>query len=221
MTTEKKFAYLWVTWLSPLLVGADACEWKAWFKSHHYYSKLPSNMDFTAWEMMHTELMTKTADQIMNDYEGKVDIYTEGEGAFNLQGKQSKITLAGKPDLIVVPHGDELPSIWDCKTGNPKSSHKAQLLIYMYAIPLVVDKFKGLEFTGTLRYGSDDYVTVEHNELDTRFKSQLIATIKRVGSQKPALKVPSANECGFCEISKDDCPERNEGQTQRAKTSDF
>ena len=28
-------SYIWVTWLSKLLVGEQSCEWSPWFRSHH------------------------------------------------------------------------------------------------------------------------------------------------------------------------------------------
>ena len=27
--------YIWVTWLTKLLVGENSCEWSAWFRAQH------------------------------------------------------------------------------------------------------------------------------------------------------------------------------------------
>ena len=48
--------YIWVTWLTKLMVGENSCEWAAWFKSHFQgYDKVPNDFDVTAWQMAHTK----------------------------------------------------------------------------------------------------------------------------------------------------------------------
>ena len=55
MTRRRSGPYIWVTWLSRLLVGDRSCEWSSWFKAHHrYYDRMPSDFDaFTSifWRM--------------------------------------------------------------------------------------------------------------------------------------------------------------------------
>ena len=44
--------------------------------------------------------------------------------------------------------------------------------------------------------------------MDDAFKTGLFEMIRRVGGESPSRKAPSASECGFCEITSEDCPER-------------
>ena len=53
----------------------------------------------------------------------------------------------------------------------------------------------------------------------SRVLSQLI---RRVASTTPARKVPSQMECGFCNLTVADCPERAAGDAmQEGETDDF
>ena len=35
MTQLRTAPYVWVTWLSRLLVGDDSCVWPSWFRAHY------------------------------------------------------------------------------------------------------------------------------------------------------------------------------------------
>ena len=62
MAERRDKPYLWVTWLTKLLVGENSCEWAAWFRANHEnrsYDKVPSNFDATEWQLHHTELLSK------------------------------------------------------------------------------------------------------------------------------------------------------------------
>jgi len=62
MAQRRDTPYVWVTWLTKLLVGENSCEWAAWFKANHYsssYDKVPSTFDATEWQLQHTELLNK------------------------------------------------------------------------------------------------------------------------------------------------------------------
>ena len=49
--------YIWVTWLTKLLVGENSCEWAAWFRAQHEgwsWEKVPSTFDMAGWQIKHT-----------------------------------------------------------------------------------------------------------------------------------------------------------------------
>ena len=46
--------------------------------------------------------------------------------------------------------------------------------------------------------------------MDGRFVDSLAGLILRLAAETPARKVPSIQECRFCDITKSDCPERVE-----------
>jgi hypothetical protein len=217
MAIKRQTPYIWVTWLTRLLVGEHSCEWSAWFKAQHEgssWEKVPQSFDMTAWQVDHTALLREVREQLQT--EGKT-VYTEGQNSFHLRGNTA--TLGGKPDLIATSHGEGI--IIDVKTGKHSPAHHVQVMVYMYAVPLVLRHFKGIEFTGRVIY-RDKVVDIPASAIDAPFVDNLSSLVKRLSSPTPAIKVPNAVECGFCEITKTDCPERVAGDSmQTGDTSDF
>ena len=98
MPERRTDPYIWVTWLSKLLVGDTSCEWAAWFKAHFQdFQKVPSDFDTFSWQIDHTDLLS----QVRADLEAEgYTVATEQQNLFRLRGS-SGITVGGKPDLIV------------------------------------------------------------------------------------------------------------------------
>ena len=47
MPEERVTPYIWVSWLTKLMVGESMCEWAAWFKAWNEswsYKKMPSDL---------------------------------------------------------------------------------------------------------------------------------------------------------------------------------
>jgi hypothetical protein len=209
--------YIWVTWLSKLLVGELSCEWTAWFKAHHkQFAKMPNTFDLVGWQMNHTELLGRVWDDL--DDQGFA-VTTENQNSFHIRGSSGAM-MGGKPDLVAMSEGRG--TIYDVKTGNPKASDQAQVMIYMYALPYW-NQFRGTEFDGRVVYG-DHEVPIPHSAIDDAFKQRLFALIRRISSQEPGRKVPSFGECRFCEITTADCPERIDEEPaddESTEVSDF
>ena len=210
--------YIWVTWAAKLLTGENSCEWAAWFKAQHEswsWEKAPSGFDQAGWMIKHTALVN----QLRTEWEDKgYTVTTEGQNSFALRG--SAATLAGKPDLIAVR--DREAVIIDAKTGKPQPSHSAQVMIYQYAVPKGVERYRGLEFRGKVTY-KDHTVEIPPEAVDREFVRSLSTLVQRLGRDGPARRVPSVGECRFCDITKADCPERMEGEPQAGvgTTDDF
>ena len=131
MPEHRATPYIWVTWLTKLMVGETSCEWAAWFKARHEnwsYKKVPSDFDATTWQINHTALLNRIHSDLEN--EGKT-VFTENQNHSSLRGTSA--TLGGKPDLITTSGSNGI--IYDAKTGKPSPSHHIQLMVYMYAIP--------------------------------------------------------------------------------------
>ena len=136
--------YVWVTWLLRLLSGESSCEWASWFKAQHEgwsWSRMPSDFDQTGWLLNHTALLNKHRQKW--EQQGH-SVLTEGQNFFNLRG--SNAVLAGKTDLVA-RRRDQITVI-DAKTGHPSPAHTAQAMIYMYALPLALERYKGLSIAG-------------------------------------------------------------------------
>jgi len=203
MPVKRQTPYIWVTWLTRLLVGEHCCEWGAWFKTQHEgssWAKIPQSFDLTRWQVEHTNLVRELRAQLLA--EGKV-VFIEGQNSFVLRGNSASI--GGKPDLIATAGGKGL--ILDAKTGKHSPAHHVQVMVYMYAVPRVLQQFKGINFDGRVVY-KDKVVDIPGSAIDEKFIENLSGLVKRLSSPHPAVKVPNTVECGFCEITKADCPER-------------
>jgi hypothetical protein len=217
MAVKRQSPYIWVTWLSRLLVGEECCEWAAWFKAQHEgssYAKMPNSLNMPVWQMEHTSLINEIRARL--EAEGNT-VFTEGQNSFVLRGQSA--ALGGKPDLIATVNGKGL--IIDAKTGKHSPAHHIQVMVYMYAAPRVLRQFKGIEFDGQVIY-KDKKIDIPASAIDQKFIENLSNLIKRLSSPHPPHKVANPVECGFCEITKADCPERVAGEeTQQATTADF
>ena len=90
----------------------------------------------------------------------------------------------------------------------------------MYAVPRALQQYRGVTFNGKLVYSDGSEVPIPHSAVDDTFVSNLGELIRRLANEKPARKVPSRMECGFCNITSVDCPQRavedimSEGETE-------
>ena len=217
MAEKRDVPYIWVTWLTKLLVGENSCEWAGWFRANHEgwsYDKVPSNFDSAEWQLKHTELLNKVRSEVEID---QTTIFTENQNAFTLRGRTA--ILGGKPDLITV--SDEVGTIIDAKTGQPSPSHHVQVMLYMYAVSKALRQYKGINFSGKVVY-PDHEDSIPSSAVDDTFIKNLSHLIQRVASTEPARKVPSKMECSFCNITSSDCQERIEEDGDiNGETTDF
>ena len=197
--------YIWTTWLTRLLVGEQSCEWASWFRANHEgwsWARVPDTFDNTAWQMSHTaQLQVVRAKWEDLGYR----VYTEGQNSFALRGWSA--TLGGKPDLVAVRNGSG--AVIDVKSGKDSPSHCAQVMLYQYALPKALPQYRGLELDGVVEY-PDHSVEIPATAINDGFVEQVAALIGRIASVTPARRVPSLPECGFCNITGADCPERME-----------
>ena len=215
MATKRDKPYIWVTWLTKLLVGDNSCEWAAWFKGHFTnFVRAPDDFDSATWQMNHTVLLNEVRDRLRD--EGHT-VFIEKQNKFTLRG--SSATLGGKPDLIALS-GDR-GVIYDVKTGQPTASDHVQVMTYMYAVPRALGQYANMTFDGVVAY-RDYEVSIPASAVDEQFIDRLATLIRKISNEGPPAKTPSAMECGFCLISKAECPERVEsGPEEGMETTDF
>lgn len=203
MATPREGPYVWVTWITKLMAGEIHCEWAAWFRAHHKYTKLPSDFDLAQWTAQHTEMVRRRAETLRS--EGS-EVRLESQNAFRLTGRDGTV-LAGKPDLVALRDGGA--TVIDCKTGSPKTSDHIQVLIYMIVLPHTHPDCRGRTLQGELQY-TDASVAVAPDGLTPEFRALFRETMHRVGARAPLPRAPSYAECRFCDIGSADCPERIE-----------
>ena len=209
--------YVWVTWVTRLLAGEDACEWSAWFRARHdggSWDRVPSDFDQAGWQMAHTAMVNETRERW--EQQGH-EVFTERQNGFSLRGHAG--TLGGRPDLVA-RKGDG-GTVIDVKTGKPGPAHVVQVMLYMYAVPMAIGQHRRVTFDGRVAY-ADHVVDIPAEAVDGKFVERLSGLISRLGSDTPARKVPSPGECRFCPITSADCPERVEDEgPEQGTTTDF
>ena len=135
MTIRRDNVYVWVTWLSRLLVGDASCEWASWYRAHYSgYARASRDFSLSTWKMHHTRLLNDVRDRL--EAKGHT-VTTERANWFRLQGGSGAM-VAGQADLVSVSPDDQI-TVYDVKTGAQRDSDVAQVMIYMYALPLVAD----------------------------------------------------------------------------------
>jgi hypothetical protein len=202
MTKKRKQPYVWVTWLSKVMAGEQACIWASWFKAHYQdYPKVPSDFDLARWNLDHTHLLVRTRGELSAP---GVEIRVEGQNAFRYRYPGGAI-LAGKPDMVVIEDGEAL--ILDCKTGRARVSDQIQVLIYMAVLPACFPELSDYPLRGRVVY-TDNLVDIPARAVDAGFRKHLDNFFQLIASEAPPAKVPNARECLFCDITKTDCPSR-------------
>ena len=174
-----------------------------WFKAHYQdWAKQPSGFSQARWPLDHTALLNE---RIANWTVGGHDVDIEAQNRFELRGKTA--TLAGRPDIIVRPEGHVV--IVDAKTGHDSPSHAVQVMIYLYAVPKAIEQYRNAKLSGRVTH-RDHTVRIPADAVEDAFIENLGALIRRLSADAPARRVPSRQECRFCDITDADCPKRAE-----------
>ena len=215
MTESRSGPYIWVTWLSRLLVGDLSCEWASWFRAHHVnYAKKPSGFDAVKWQIDHTALLNETRDKV--ESEGR-SVLIESQNHFVLRGG-SGTALGGKPDMVALDADGKGGTVYDVKTGRRRESDAAQVMIYMYALPHL-SAHKGRRFDGKVVYADGGEASIPADAVDGAFRDNLHALIRRIAASQPARRVPSVLECAMCDLTLADCPDRVDEDTRETATA--
>ena len=108
------------------------------------------------------------------------------------------------------------------KNGQDSASHAVQVMIYLYAIPRTLERYRTLKLRGQATY-LDHTIRIPAEAVDDQFIRNLGALVCRLASERPAASVPSRQECRFCDISAEDCPDcvDEERQPEKVTTEDF
>jgi len=135
----------------------------------------------------------------------------EGENWFEIAGRSFPVKVSGKPDILAI--ADQQGFVEDCKTGRRKNSDLYQVLIYLLLLPVSQPRCRGLRLAGRLVY-PNEVMEIEADQVNEAFKAQFREAIALLSSTIPARKVASFQECRFCDISTNYCPERVEEKTE-------
>ena len=94
----------------------------------------------------------------------------------------------------MAPDGQAI--VYDVKTGAQRDSDVAQVMIYMYTLPLVTGSpWEGKLLDGRLVYRDCTEKYIPASAIDSDFREGLHDFIRRIVSNEPARRVPSPAEC--------------------------
>ena len=120
------------------------------------------------------------------------------------------MVVSGKPNVIAVfPDGRAV--IYDAKTGYQSPGHIIQVQLYMYLLPKSnLPQWRDMDkrFEGAVVYPNGHQVDVPADSIDDAFVTRLAAFMRKMTSDMPPRRVPSGQECRWCEIGFGDCPDR-------------
>jgi hypothetical protein len=137
------------------------------------------------------------------------------EGFFRVTGQHA--ILSGKADLIAQKDG-ERPLILDVKSGQPRDSDVAQVIIEMCLIPLAW-KAPTMVFGGMVVYPTYS-VQVKPWEAEA-LKSRLFALLKQLGTMTQPDPSPGEHVCRFCDVPDDLCHARWTDPMETVLTEEF
>ena len=92
---------------------------------------------------------------------------------------------------------------------------------YQYAVLLALPEYCGVQFRGHIAYPNSQ-VGIPASGLNDKFVQDLAALIRRLAAETPARRVPSTQECRFCDITAEDCSARIDDEIrEEGVTGDF
>jgi len=195
-TPRQGLPYFWTTWLTAILAGEAHCRYAPWFRSHFKYDKTASAFDFAAWQVRHTQALQAHAKELQR---ASWQITREHQNGFKLTGKTA--ILAGKPDLVA--RQDPHVRVIDIKTGQPAHKDWVQVCVYQIVLPLVWER-PTLAIEGAIVYPTHTVSIAWHDAQEVR--APLFALLRELATHDQPPTVPSAHECGWCDIAA--CPDR-------------
>lgn len=202
MTQKRKQPYVWVTWLSKVMAGEQACLWASWFKAHHQnFQKAESDFNLARWNLEHTRLLVQTRLELARQ---GATVRVESQNSFQYH-HAGGVVLAGKPDIVALD--DTTATVVDCKTGRPKVSDQIQVQIYMYVLPICFSKLSLYTFKGRVVY-PNHHVDIPPSAADAGFGKHLDYFMDLIAAESAPMQTPSLSECRFCDITMADCSER-------------
>jgi hypothetical protein len=211
----KQFPSIWVTWLAKLMTDEIHCSWSVWFRTHYKYEKLNRNFDSAKWNANHQALLNdRLADLQVQSFK----VFAEGENWFEIIGKSYLVKVSGKPDILAIRNGQAW--VEDCKTGKKKNSDLYQILLYMLLLPLSHQKCRATKLEGRLVY-PDTVMEISSDQVNKEFKAQFRETIAMLSQPVCPRKVACFQECQYCDISAQYCPERVEDNPQLSDEHDL
>ncbi len=195
--------FVWVTWLSKLMAGEVSCEWASWFRTNYQdWDRPPSDFDLAGWTLAHTRLLHELRGRLTGRFE---TLLVERQAQFRYE-VPSGLVLSGIPDLVGL--SADGGTVYEVKTGRPRTSDGVQARIYMYCLPRAHPACAGRRLSGRVVYLDGHETQIPPEEAEGEFVDHLEYWLKILDSNDPPERLPSEAKCGYCNIGHLDCPDR-------------
>jgi hypothetical protein len=197
--------YLWVTWLTGLLAGEDACYMQSWLKAHYRFEeRADRSFDLEAWKAEHTAMVEF---EVARQQQQGWRVTLEDQNKFTYEGQAALV--GGKPDIIA--YRDGLVKVIDCKGGKRRASDYQQVLLYLFFLPRIA-KMAPANLLGEVIYRPDvsNPVCIQPTEVTAEWIARMSVAVRKVAGGVRPETVPSARECHFCKVPDALCPDRAE-----------
>lgn len=219
MQRQRDEPYIYVTWLTKLLMGSNSCQWAPWFMAHYRdYEKMPSDFDSVQWKVDHTVMLDKIEAEYAQRFQR---IRREKQNNFQYLGGSGAI-LSGTPDLVCF--SDKEVVIVDAKTGQQQDEHWAQMMIYLFCYPRVFStNVLDREVRGEIIYKDGTKQGVYTEELTDAFRQKLTSLLQTISSTEQPQPTPSYWECNYCKITPMNCAVRidKNPESEQVELGDF
>lgn len=192
--------YAHPSWLAPYLSGNSRCHKALHARANFYFSKdsIPES-----WATEHE----RGVQSLASFYESQGRLVTlEQQNSFKT-ASPTGVSLSGQMDLVVGETSDQPATIADVKTGKPRPSHRAQVLLYMALAPHLPE-FRNITKppSGVIYYSStNEIVEIPAEEANSQFKQQ-VADLLCIAVGESPQTTPSMQDCRFC-VFRDCCPD--------------
>ncbi len=197
-TPRQGLPTFWSTHIAKVLVGDQPCLLAPWLSGHFTLEKRRRDQtSLVKWKADHTALLEKTTAQFRADG-WKCSV----ESFFKVVGQTA--ILSGKADLILQAP-DRRPRIADTKSGTPRESDLAQVMIEMVAIPLAWNS-PSMIFEGEVVY-PDHTVRITPAQAE-EMKPRIFAVLRQLGKTDRPVASPSESTCRFCDVPDELCGDR-------------
>lgn len=222
---RKGMPWVWVTWVTGLMADEDHCRWAAWFKGRFKYKKAESDFDSVEYKAKHKIARDTRAEELRA---AGYKVLIEGEVDFTIKG--GGLILAGRPDIVAIDHDKQEILVEDPKTGQRYLKHWYQLGLYLRWIKRVLPKrYAHYSVRGALLYYDVEdgvatltkRVAMEPAELTPDVLQVMNAELQVLGMDFTPEKTPSPQECLYCNIPIEECPEKQAERAQPVEETDF
>ena len=205
MTDVRRERYLWLTWLSKLMAGETTCAWSPWFRVRIAgYKRVPSDFDADRWSAAHNLHLSR----LIAERESLGErIRSKSQNLFKLPIAPG-MTLAGSPDLVATAPDGKI-TVYTVRIGEQRPRDVDQVMLAMLYLPKT-RRYLGQPIHGCVVSSDGRRTPLPASFLSQYFEDQAQQLIDLLNSDSSPARAPSPHECRFCDLTLEDCPDRED-----------